>query len=579
MNRFTRGVLFFLFFFSGFASLVYQVVWTRMAFASFGIITPVLSVVLSVFMLGLAIGSWLGGRFIASLVKKSGLSAVGFYASTELLIGLGAFAVPKLFVVCERILLPAGQMDSFSYLLFSALALAISIFPWCVCMGTTFPFMMSYVRELDARNTESFSFLYLANVLGAMSGTFFTAVVLVETLGFHHTLWVAAAGNFTIAFISACLAWEQQKKKTSPVGDAVKSAAPMPVGISEAWSNKLILFSTGFAAMTMEVVWSRAFAVVLKTQVYSFALIVFTYLGATFLGSLAYRRDLHRNRVNSKGGLFSALAITAFLPVLADDPRIVLEQFWISDIDPVSAFILLGSICPFCALLGYLTPRLIDEYSAGQPRRGHIWEMFRIRLLEPLFNDAPQVPYDQLIESFGLKSPTDASNMLLSAKRMFKTHLTRVIKEYAGQDARRGQIERDNAAMGVCRAHHAHVQLMREIDVAGELAAAGDQRRVFQPRDRLADPRHFRRSAVHAAARSSARRVTASTRSRRNSAVVVASSMASTAAVAASAAARNALSTGAAPESARSASTMRRGLGSAPPTARRGSTILPPSMR
>jgi hypothetical protein len=73
--------------------------------------------------------------------------------------------------------------------------------------------------------------------------------------------------------------------------------------------------------------------------------------------------------------------------------------------------------------------------SAGQPRRGQIWEMFRIRLLEPLFHDAPQVPYDQLIESFGLKSPTDASNMLLSAKRMFKTHLTRVIKEYAEQDA------------------------------------------------------------------------------------------------------------------------------------------------
>ena len=73
--------------------------------------------------------------------------------------------------------------------------------------------------------------------------------------------------------------------------------------------------------------------------------------------------------------------------------------------------------------------------SAEQPRRGQIWEMFRIRLLEPLFKDAPQVPYDQLIESFGLKSPTDSSIMLLSAKRMFKTHLTRVIKEYAEQDA------------------------------------------------------------------------------------------------------------------------------------------------
>src|SRR6266481_2647800 len=97
MNQFTRRVLFFLFFFSGFSSLVYQVVWTRMAFASFGIITPVLSVVLSVFMLGLAVGSWAGGRLIPVLTRKTGRSAVWFYAMAELVIGLGAFAVPKLF--------------------------------------------------------------------------------------------------------------------------------------------------------------------------------------------------------------------------------------------------------------------------------------------------------------------------------------------------------------------------------------------------------------------------------------------------------------------------------------------------
>jgi len=70
-----------------------------------------------------------------------------------------------------------------------------------------------------------------------------------------------------------------------------------------------------------------------------------------------------------------------------------------------------------------------------QPRRTRIWEMFRIRLLEPMFNDAPPVPYDELIGRFDLKSPTDASNMLLTGKRMFKAHLGRVIKEYAEQDA------------------------------------------------------------------------------------------------------------------------------------------------
>jgi hypothetical protein len=73
--------------------------------------------------------------------------------------------------------------------------------------------------------------------------------------------------------------------------------------------------------------------------------------------------------------------------------------------------------------------------AADQPRRANIWEMFRVRLLGPIFNDAPQPPYDELIERFGLKSPTDASNMLLTAKRIFKAHLTRVIKEYAEQDA------------------------------------------------------------------------------------------------------------------------------------------------
>jgi spermidine synthase len=369
MNLFTRRVLFFLFFFSGFASLVYQVVWTRMAFASFGIIMPVLSVVLSVFMLGLALGSWAGGRLIGPLVKTTGLSAAFFYAGAEFLIGLGAFAVPRLFDLCERVLLPAGQMDSVKYLFFSALALAVSIFPWCVSMGTTFPLMMAYVRERDDANTESFSFLYLANVLGAMTGTLYTAVVLVEKLGFHHTLWVAAAANFTIAFISLCLALEQQRQPGSAAGAGINVPSPAAMGLAQSRLIKLILFSTGFASMAMEVVWSRAFTPTLKTQVYSFAMVVFSYLGATFLGSLMYRRDLRRNRVVSMATLMSLLAVAVFLPILDNNPTFLEEHYWSGSINPLSALILLASICPLCALLGYLTPGLIDDYAAGQPRR------------------------------------------------------------------------------------------------------------------------------------------------------------------------------------------------------------------
>ncbi len=369
MNQFTRRVLFLLFFLSGFCSLAYQVVWTRMAFASFGIITPVLSVVLSVFMLGLAVGSWAGGRYIASLVERTGLSAVVFYAGAEFLIGLGAFAVPKLFALGEHILLTSGQTDSFRYLSLSALVLALSILPWCLFMGTTFPFMMAYIRERDSKNTESFSFLYLANVLGAMSGTFLTAIVLVELVGFRHTLWVAAAGNFTIAVIGGCLGWKQRGFVAMALTEAERSAGPgnLPSsGNSRRRFIKWVLFSTGFCAMAMEVVWTRAFTPVLKTQVYSFAMIVFTYLGATFLGSWRYRRDLKNNSLWPTATLIAFLTVAVFLPILACDPAFVRMDLS-GSIYATSVIIVLASICPFCAFLGYLTPSLIDEYAAGHP--------------------------------------------------------------------------------------------------------------------------------------------------------------------------------------------------------------------
>ncbi len=364
-----RGILFLLFFVSGFCSLVYQVVWTRLAFASFGIITPVLSVVLSVFMLGLAIGSWLAGRAIASWVRKTGLSAVAFYGIAELLIGVGAFAVPALFALGERSLLGAGQTDSFEYLLLSAAVLAVSILPWCICMGATFPCMMAFVREWDRGFAGSFSFLYLANVLGAMSGTLMTAVILVEAFGFRHTLMIAAAGNFAIAAVSAGLAWSRRGVRAVPAGHEVPApaAASAPAGALTGGAVKWLLFSTGFCSMALEVVWSRAFTPVLKTQVYSFAAVVFAYLGATFLGSLDYRRALKRNTRLTPAVLLAYLATAAFLPIMVNDPRL-LAMSPVTHLNLRSVLLLLASIGPLCAVLGYLTPQLIDQYAAGNPR-------------------------------------------------------------------------------------------------------------------------------------------------------------------------------------------------------------------
>jgi spermidine synthase len=367
LSQFTRSLLFVLFFLSGFSGLVYQVLWVRMAFASFGIIIQVLSIVVSVFMLGLSLGAWAGGRSIKFLVRKTGCSALWFYAGTELMIGVGAFAVPALFAIGQHLLLSAGEADSTRYLFLSALALAVSILPWCIFMGTTFPFMMAFVLEQDSRNAESFSFLYVANVVGAMGGTLLSAVVLVELLGMRHTLWVAAASNFSIAVIVSLLALNGGVHR-APVVEEKESSTVFRRSSREFGSDRFVLsllFLTGFTALGMEVMWTRAFTPVLKTQVYSFALILFAYLGATFLGSAIYRRDLRRNSVRSVAVLLLIISVAAFLPIVFNDLRLFIT---LSDtMAKWSGAVVLLSICPFCAALGYLTPSLIDSYALGDP--------------------------------------------------------------------------------------------------------------------------------------------------------------------------------------------------------------------
>jgi spermidine synthase/MFS family permease len=361
----SRWVFFAFFFVSGFCSLVYQVIWTRLAFASFGIITPVLSVVISVFMLGLSLGSWAGGRLAIPLARRTGLSAAIFYAAAEFIIGLSAYAVPPLFSMGEHVLLASGGADSFRYLFLSAVILAISILPWCVFMGATFPFMMAYIRETNEGDTDSFSYLYVANVLGAMCGTFLTAVAFVEIFGFRTTLHLAAGGNFIIALLSLLLG-----ARRSPGARAERTAEPKPsvTDYSSQTTVKWILFSTGFSAIAMEVVWTRLFTPVLKTQVYSFALVVFVYLGATLAGSLLYRRHLKEGRTWKTPFLIALLAISVFLPVPASDPRFVHMDI-LSSMHPLSMLIVLASIFPFCAVLGYLTPGLIDNFCLGNPAK------------------------------------------------------------------------------------------------------------------------------------------------------------------------------------------------------------------
>ena len=364
----SRSMQFRLFFLSGFASLVYQIVWLRLAFAAFGVITPVISVVLSVFMLGLGAGSWLAGSLLRrwTWTRRGALRA---YAGAEFLIGIGGLAVPLLFTWGEGWLLPVGQTDSVNYLASSAAIILLAMVPFCLCMGTTFPFMMQAIWG-DRGSEGGFSYLYLANVLGALTGTLLTPVALVEIFGFNGTLAVGLLANWGAALLAYRLSLHPDAghvvmpTEQPPVAAEIARTTP---DITSAFAL-CILFTTGLASMGMEVVWTRAFAPVLLTQVYSFAGLLFSYLLATWCGSMLYRSHRARQRLLSDPLLLGLLALAAGGQILAADPRIVLPYYWMR-----IAWLLL-SIAPYCGLLGYLTPKLIDEHAQGRPEAvGHAY--------------------------------------------------------------------------------------------------------------------------------------------------------------------------------------------------------------
>jgi spermidine synthase len=351
-----KPVLFLLFFCSGFCSLLYQVVWIRMAFAHFGVITPVLSVVLSVFMLGLGLGSWLGGKWGPEWSQRLKISSAYFYAGTELIIGIGAFVVPQLFQFGGDCLLRAGEASSTGYLLVSAIFIVVAILPWCVMMGATFPLMMSFVRQTDPANQSSFSFLYLANVMGAMAGAAMTAIVLVEVFGFRSTYIIAATINYAIAAIGFVLAWSYRLEGQGAALRSPTHGRAQPRMDAFGHWLEVILFTTGFTSLAMEVAWTRAFTFVLKTTIYAFAMILTTYLLSTWVGSYIYRRSLKNGWLVSTDNILGSLCLFSLLPVLLNDPRL-----------GENVAMTLLSIVPFCLALGYLTPQLIDEYSRGDP--------------------------------------------------------------------------------------------------------------------------------------------------------------------------------------------------------------------
>jgi predicted membrane-bound spermidine synthase len=357
--------IFLFFFISGFCSILYEIIWLRLAMAQFGVTSALVSIVLSVFMAGLGLGAWGSGRLVQRYGERFRHSALNLYALTELLIGVSAILVPYQLGLGRSLLERAGFSSSWGYYLASGAWVGLTLIPWCACMGATIPVAMlairySYFREVG----RSFSYLYLANVMGAALGTILP-LLLIELYGFRGTLKIGATLNVLLAATAISVA------RRLPAAENVLS--PESSGIRapqrEASANGrllALLFIGGLSSMGAEVVWIRQFTPYVGTMVYAFAAILGVYLISTFSGSWVYRR-WSRRHASEDTLIWVLVGLAALLPLLTADPSVGLWQR-IPKIRVFMGVVRVGlGIAPFSALLGFLTPMLVDRWSGGDP--------------------------------------------------------------------------------------------------------------------------------------------------------------------------------------------------------------------
>jgi spermidine synthase len=410
-----------LFFFGGTSALIYEVVWFRLLSLAFGVSVYAVSAVLTAFMGGLALGSWLFGRVVARIAaERPGDGALlRMYALLQVGVGLCALLAPLVFAQLGGLYVWiyrqfAPDFYSFNLIRFGLAALVLLAPTFLI--GGTLPVMSQLLARHERSRGGDLGALYAANTFGGVVGACMAGLVLIRWLGANNTVYLAAAIDWICAGFALALAADrrpttddrrpttddrrpttdaraastkhkgQKTKKTvqprsrSPIPDP-RSPIPNPRAAGHALSFSILNFQfsisaerlalwgfalSGFAALGYEVVWTRLLSIFTLNAVFSFTIMLTTFLvGLALGGALAARRV---DRTADPLALFGSLElgigvcgvlvlfVFAKLPTLlelftASDTfgRLVFTEFFAAAVTMLPPALLMGAAFPAAA--------------------------------------------------------------------------------------------------------------------------------------------------------------------------------------------------------------------------------------
>lgn len=280
-----RQLLLGIFVVSGFSGLIYESIWTHYLKLFLGHAAYAQTLVLVIFMGGMALGSWLVGRYSSRLSRL-----LWGYVLVEAVIGLLGLAFHRTFVAMSDFsfesVIPALSSNALVHAYKWSLA-ALLILPQSTLLGMTFPLISGgIIRRWPERPGETLSMLYFTNSLGAALGVLVSGFLLIGVVGLPGTIFTAGLINIVLALV----VWMLVRGQHEPLPQA---ATPQRLGSAQRWFVAAA-FLTGAASFLYEIGWIRMLSLVLGSSTHSFELMLSAFIFGLACGGLWMRKRIDK---------------------------------------------------------------------------------------------------------------------------------------------------------------------------------------------------------------------------------------------------------------------------------------------
>ncbi len=334
------------FFFSGISGLIYQIVWTRMLLLNFGSTTHTITAVVSAFMTGLAIGSFLGPKIFKKLTNYFLL-----YAAIEFVIGISALLTPFFFEKATSIYTSFYAVYPFPILLLITkfFLITLALLPATIAMGMTLPILVHYItQKFRVSVGKTVSILYAVNTFGAFVGTLLSAYVLIEVFGLRSSLYIACSINFILSIVVFAMSKKQYVLPKEDQEPASSESTYTSLYTKASIRFALVIFSlSGLVSMAYEILWIRMLTPISGTYIYAFSSILALFFMGIIIGSLIAYFVKTRYLLSSFGFAQIGIGIGAISSVVIASSRFQLSTWAIEALIILPATICMGLTFPF----------------------------------------------------------------------------------------------------------------------------------------------------------------------------------------------------------------------------------------